>query len=277
MALTSQQQFLIDFRLYQVPTTLGLDVPPAAAALMLGVSEEAFTAELAKVSAEVEQAAHGLLADAEVSQALKNWNLAHETTLLFVGDSITALRRSYAEILNVMLKKARSEVNLRFLNVAQSGFTSANGLQDTYTSYLEKNPDWVFILFGTNDAQHIESITGRSLVSLNEYGDNLRAIVNAFQQHTKARIMLITPPPLIEETANVMYGGLKIAYGNSTVFHYADAARKLAGELSIPCIDLFALFGENADPNKFSSDGLHPNLAGQGEIVRQLLRQLDAK
>src|SRR5919108_3582299 len=81
MPLTAQQRFLIDFRLYQVPSTLGLEVPPAAAALMLGISETEFNAEVARVAAEVEQAARVLLDDANASRALEAWGLTSPTTL----------------------------------------------------------------------------------------------------------------------------------------------------------------------------------------------------
>jgi lysophospholipase L1-like esterase len=270
MSLTAQQQFLIDFRLDQMPALMGLNIPDDVAAEMLGIPSDEFNSEVQKVVSEMQGAAQQLLAEPDVAYALASWELAPATSLLFVGDSITALRKSYAEIFNVMLQRARSDVHLTVNNLAQSGFTSAAALQDTYTAYLIKNPDWVFILLGTNDAQHVEGIGGRTLVSLNEYRDNLRAIVNAFQQHTRARIIQITPPPLIEKTANATYGGLKIAYSNATVSQYADTARALARELSIPCVDLFEVFGANADLSKFGPDGLHPNLAGQMEIVRAL-------
>jgi lysophospholipase L1-like esterase len=162
-------------------------------------------------------------------------------------------------------------VTLDFQNVADSGFTSGNALQDTYTSYLGKNPDWVFIFYGTNDAQHVEDVNGRTLVSLNEYGENIRAMVKALQKYTKARIVLITPPPIVDALANAAYGGLHIGYSTATVSQYADAVNGLARELALPCVDLITLFGVPPDEKYFGPDGLHPNLAGQMEIVRVVL------
>jgi lysophospholipase L1-like esterase len=86
----------------------------------------------------------------------------------------------------------------------------------------------------------------------------------------------VTPPPLIEQLANASYGGIKIAYSNTTVSQYADAVRDLATQESIPCVDLFALFGTNPDAANFGPDGLHPNLAGQQAMVRALLKTVTA-
>jgi lysophospholipase L1-like esterase len=274
MPLTPQQQFLIDFKLDQVPATLGLNVSDSAAALLLGLNQADFNVEVAKVCAEVEEAAQALLKEAEVAEAVAAWTLARKTTLLFLGDSITAMRRSYAEILNAMLKQARPEVQLDFINLAQSGFTSGNGLQDTYTVYLSKQPDCAFIFFGANDSTHVEGIQGRTLVSLDEYKDNLRQIVAAFQQHTRARVVLFTPTPVVESAANAAYNAMRLFYSNDTAAKFADATRALAKSESVLCLDLWMHFGSPPEAKQFGADGLHPNLEGQKEIVRYLLKTI---
>ena len=41
-----------------------------------------------------------------------------------------------------------------------------------------------------------------------------------------------------------------------------------------PVVDLWAAFGEPADPALLLDDGLHPSLAGQTRIVREVLKSL---
>lgn len=52
MSLTAEQQFLIDFKLYQVPATLGVNLPPAVAEVLSGVSQADFEAEVKTMAAE---------------------------------------------------------------------------------------------------------------------------------------------------------------------------------------------------------------------------------
>ncbi len=274
MALEPHQQFLVDFKFDQVPATIGLNISDSVAAEMLGISAADFDAEIQKIGEEVNAAATQLLAEPDVARGIAKWELGESPTVMFAGDSITALRRSYAEILRVMLTRAQPDVKLNFQNVADPGFTSGNALQDTYTTFLSKNPAWVFVFYGTNDAQHVESVEGRSLVSPEEYRNNIRAIVKAFQTHTAARMVLIAPPPLLDKQANEAYGKKHIAYSTATVAKYAGVMKEVAAEAGLPCVDLFALFGTPPDAKYFGPDGLHPNLAGQMEMVRAVLRSI---
>lgn len=52
MSLTAEQQFVNDFKLCQVPATLGFNMPQAAAEGMLGVSQADFEAAVKRMAAE---------------------------------------------------------------------------------------------------------------------------------------------------------------------------------------------------------------------------------
>jgi lysophospholipase L1-like esterase len=272
MPLDSHQEFLIDFKLYDVPELVGFEIPATAAAQMLGVSQADFDARVQVSAQSVRAAAAALAAEAEVATALRDWDLGSRATVMTVGDSITAYRQSYAELLSVLLAHARPDAPLEFLNVAESGHTTANALQETYTRYLAKQPGWVSVLYGANDATHIEGETGRTLVTLDEYASNLREIVRAFRAHTSAKMVLLTAPPVVEARSDAAYGALHLAYRNATLAGFAGAVRDGAKAEQVRCVDLFALFGVPADETLFGPDGLHPNLAGQGMIAREFLR-----
>jgi lysophospholipase L1-like esterase len=78
----------------------------------------------------------------------------------------------------------------------------------------------------------------------------------------------------LDATANAAYGKMHIGYSTATVSQYADGMKAVARELALPCVDLFALFGVPPDGSYFGPDGLHPNLAGQMQMLRAVLKVL---
>lgn len=109
-------------------------------------------------------------------------------------------------------------------------------------------------------------------MQINEYRDNMRAIVQASRSHTSARVIPLTPPSLVESLALAAYGGLRLGYDNSHVAEYAAVVRDIAKEVGVPCADLYSMFGVSPFAGKFGLDGVHPNLIGQQEMARQLLQ-----
>ena len=124
--LSPETTFVIDFNLHWVPAALGLEVTPAAAAAMIGITEAEFLAYAAQAETQVNRTADSLLGKAEVIQAVDGWAIPAGGTVLAVGDSITTYRYSYARLLAALLALRRPHDNIRFLNVAQSGYTSTH-------------------------------------------------------------------------------------------------------------------------------------------------------
>lgn len=268
--------FLIDFNLHWVPAALGLEVPPAAAATMMGITEADFLAYAGTAEAEVKRTAAGLLDRAELRQAVDQLAISAGGTMMAVGDSITTYRYSYARLLAAMVAIRRPDDDIRFLNVAQSGYTSTHGLENTFTQFLGHQPDWVFIKFGVNDCKLFGGPEAKTLVSLEEYRANMAGIVTAFLDHTPARPVLITPAPVVEEVVNNNpdFQAMRMTWSNSDIQARADVLRELTGQHNLPFVDLMALFGPTPDPALYVADGLHPGLAGQVLILEAVLRTL---
>lgn len=261
--------FLIDFNLHRVPAALGLPIPTAAGAAMVGVSEAEFNAYAATVAAEVENAARDLLTQPSVALALSKLS----GKVMTVGDSITAYRRSYAELLGALFRLHKPTAEL--VNVAQSGYTSTHGLEITYTQFIAQQPDWAFIMFGANDCKRF-GVSGKTLVSLDEYRANMTGMVTAFRQYTKARIVLLTPPPIVEATtgANPDYGAVYMMWQNSDLAACAAVVRDIAAQHGALLVDLFAAFTAAPDPALYLPDGLHPNFDGQKMMLAQVVKTL---
>jgi lysophospholipase L1-like esterase len=276
--LTPETTFMIDFNLHWVPAALALDVSPAAAAAMLGVSEAQFTAYVATAAERVRRTAEELLADSHVADGIDRLPVPRGGALMTIGDSITTYRYGYAELLRALVQLRRPRDEIRFINVAQSGYTSTHGLENTYSQFLAQQPDLVFVKFGVNDCKHFGSPSAKTLVSAEEYRANVAGMVQAFSDDTSARLALITPTPVVEEIVNRSpeYQAMRMTWDNKDIQACAEVVRQLAGEHHLPLVDLAAVFGAQPDPALYLADGLHPGLAGHHVIVKEVLNALYA-
>ncbi len=274
--LSPEVTFSIDFNLHWVPAALGLDVPPAAAAEMMGIAESDFKSYAAEALAQVRQTANLLLSQAGLGQLVDRLAIPAGGTMMFIGDSITTYRYGYARLLAEMIALHRSNDQIQILNVAQSGYTSTHGLENVYTQLLGCQPDWVSIMFGVNDCKIFGGPHAKTLVSLAEYRANLTAMVTAFLEHSSARPVLLTPAPVIEDVTNRNpdYQSMRMTWTNADIRARASALYDLADLYELKVVDLVDLFGDAPDPDLYLPDGLHPGPAGHQVIVEAVLRSL---
>ena len=274
--LPPETTFLIDFNLHWVPAALGLDVPPAAAAEMMGITEAQFLAYAAEAEAQVSRTANTLLANSELARAVDQLAVPARGTMMAIGDSITTYRYGYARLLEAMLALRRPNDQIQFLNVAQSGYTSTHGLENVYTQFLAHQPDWVSIKFGVNDCKLFGGPQAKTLVSFEEYRANMAAMVEAFLNHSSARPILFTPAPVIEDVVNNNpdFQLMQMTWSNADIRAMAGAVQDLAHQHGLPLIDLVELFSDSPDPALYLPDGLHPGPPGQVLILEAVLRTL---
>ena len=191
-----------------------------------------------------------------------------------VGDSITTYRYSYARLLAALLALHRPDDGIQFVNVAQSGYTSTHGLENSYTQFLALQPDWVFIKFGVNDCKRFGGEQAKTLVSLEEYRANMTAMVQAFLEHSRARPVLLTPAPVIEDVVNNNpdFQAMRMTWSNADIQARADFLQNLAAQYDLPFVDLTKIFGYDPDATLYVADGLHPGPAGQQLILEAVLQ-----
>ena len=140
-----------------------------------------------------------------------------------------------------------------------------------------RTPALVTVLFGANDANLPPPLRGnhesasRQHVPIDEYIDNLRAIIDAVGQtgDGTAKLLLITPPPIDEKAWHAFcvdtYGVDRHADPNRShkaTKAYADAVVRVGKETGTPTLDLHAAFLDRGDWSACFRDGLHPNAAG---------------
>ena len=94
---------------------------------------------------------------------------------------------------------------------------------------------------------------------IQEYQDNLEALIALLRQAWPACVVvLITPPPVDEEVWDAERGGPGGGMRQLEVVRlYAEAACKVATSAGCECIDLFKVIHSRVDWKECLSDGLH--------------------
>ncbi len=176
-----------------------------------------------------------------------------QVRLLVLGDSLTAgyglsPEDGFTSQLQAALRDAGLDVVV--LNAGVSGDTTAGGLARLDWS-LGDNPTHVLVELGSNDAlRGIDPAEAQS---------NLDAIVSR----------------LIDEDVPVMLAGMYAPpnWGSEYSAEFNAIYPELAEEYDVPLYPFF-LEGVAMDPDLNQRDGIHPNTAGVGVIVDNIVPDL---
>jgi acyl-CoA thioesterase I len=243
--------------LSRLPGTIEVE----ALAALYGVMEERYKSTAQGFGAAVDNAA-GQLA-AELGQELEGLPFGYGDTIVAAGDSITDDLQSWARIL-------RGALGRPLLETGVSGDTSVH-LISRLATIAERSPDWLMVLIGTNDARR-HGPAPHPLVSDDQFRTNLDVVRRYVHARTSARLVWITPPPVIEERieASSDLAGDDVTWHNAEVAAKADIVRAQPA----PVVDLGPVFDAERLPTLLMPDGLHPSLAGQLEIAGAVVRTL---
>ena len=206
-------------------------------------------------------------------------------SLVLFGDSITQM--SFGE---GGFGARLSDVFARRLDVINRGFSGYN------TRWARHYFDSVFgagarhalviIFFGANDAS-LQAHNERQHVPLAEFGANLAWMCRELRvRGVCERLVLVTPPPVDHDQRLIFQ---KARYGdaatgvlertNESAGMYAAECARVAGELDVPCCNLWKIMqgGEEADGNwsRFLSDGLHFTPEGNRFVGARLLETIN--
>lgn len=141
----------------------------------------------------------------------------------------------------------------------------------------------VTIFFGANDAALSDRTSYKQHVPLDVYTKNMRWMVGYLRGEAKIRnVILITPPP-VSEPHRVAHAlktyGINLPLGSERTVEatskYAAACRDLAGELNVPCVDLFSRFmAVERYGDVLLNDGLHLTPRGNAMVAEALVEVL---
>lgn len=180
------------------------------------------------------------------------------------GDSLTADPRSWAELLK------RSGVEL--INLGVPGDTTVH-LVSRFDQVSASAPDVLVVVAGTNDARRHGAAASRMLVPHAQTRVNLALIETLAREQTDARVVFVTPPPVID--AKIRRAPLLTREHVS--WREADVDRKaaIAASIGSAVIDSRAVLRPPLD-GLLRADGLHLSGRGQERLARWILRCLAA-
>jgi len=253
--------------LASLPGGAGLSQETHAA--LLGLSWEAYTAELGRMQAEAREAASELLADPGVASMVDRLPLRKGASIVVFGDSLTSEPQSWAVILNELLVARRVTDEISVTISAVAGETTTHGLVRV-GELVGKRPDWVLFLLGTNDARTQGPRPTKTLVHPEETARNIAELRQRVCRETEARAVWITPPAVNEQQV-ATHGGLArfgVRFRNEDLARVAKIVRDIDGA----AIDVFSTFGAPPPADLLMADGLHFTLAGQKRLALEVLK-----
>ncbi|KAJ3214790.1 isoamyl acetate-hydrolyzing esterase [Clydaea vesicula] len=206
-----------------------------------------------------------------------------KSKIILFGDSLTQ-KGFQLETEGWAIKVANNYIRKQdVVNRGFSGYTTENTLP-----ILEKMLKYEFasseislisIFLGANDAilpldeqkprPNLPSKRSQKLVPLVDYKNNLISMINFIQKHSEIKILLITPPPLME---NRFYGYNR---KNSHTIKYREAMKKVSIMKNCSLLDTWNLFKEKNFSAIFIEDGLHFDKLGNNLIAEGFMKTIE--
>jgi lysophospholipase L1-like esterase len=197
---------------------------------------------------------------------------AQPRTVVMLGDSTTLSQESpkgkkLTDQVQAELDKSKPGL-ATVINAGTGGATAKIGLSQLPTAVLSRKPELVTISFGLND-------TGRSTPE--EFVQSLKEMVAKIRKESKARIILVTSTPFINEQhawgkTFAAKGGLDETMDKE----FCERMRSLAKELNLPLCDLHrefqAAFKQDAKMKArlIRPDGVHLTEEGNARAAKHL-------
>jgi acyl-CoA thioesterase-1 len=264
---------LIRFQRPERALTYARSLTDATIAGLFGTDETTYRHTRDRLDADRTRAAAELGADPNVTERLARVPFAHAQRLVAIGESTTADRLSWFEILRTLLSPARPDLELSFDNLAVSGATTTQVLA-TVPGLRRSRPDWVFCMLGANDVQRFGSSTGPRLVSQAETLRNLDQLRALSHLPDTATWVWLTPTPVDETlvSAYPYFAGPGLVWTNRDIDDLRVTLTQQQDRHNIVIDTRAAFTGRDA----YLDDGLHPSVTAQQALAAHVLAQLAA-
>lgn len=205
--------------------------------------------------------------------------------ILFQGDSITDAGRDrrnyhnmgqgYPKYASAYIADAHSDVDFEFINFGISGNRTSELFDRLYPDAINFQPDIISILIGVNDIWHRYNTVPVKTTDA-QLALNYRCILEELKRSTNAKIVMIAPYVLDDETKD---------YLRPDLARILPIIEGLAAEFADVYIPLNKIFDEamktQSAPKYYSDDGVHPNANGAefigkvyAEAVEPLIKEL---
>jgi len=200
--------------------------------------------------------------------------------LLFIGDSITdcerarpdgeglfgALGKGYVSLVDAFLQAVYPELGIRVVNMGCSGNNVVHLEERWQEDVLDRKPDWLSIMIGTNDVwrQYDMPFIKESHVYPDRYKATLRALVERTKPHV-SQLVLMTPFYLESNKQDAM---------RSSMDQYGAIVKQVAEETGALFVDTQLAFDavlKELYAATLAWDRVHPTQAGHVVLARAFL------
>jgi acyl-CoA thioesterase I len=237
-------------------------------AQMLSCSPADVRALLAGLHDETRETAGRLLRDDDYRTAVGGLPFETGSSVVAVGDSITADRLGWFELLAASIERTGGPPGALH-NLAVSGNTTADVIE-RFDLVEAARPTHVLLMLGTNDARaHGRSATHRMITGA-ETERNLRTLVDLITADLRATVTVMTPPAVDQDRITEYFTGQPVHWDAASVEEVAAVVRKVVPD----SVDLYAATSGRHRVDLLESDGVHPSAAGQQVLLRHIVHHL---
>ena len=235
---------------------------------MMSCSVARASAIVDSLTSEASARVAGLLREADVIETLPLLPFERDERVLAVGDSITADRLGWAEMMSLLAAEL-PERRFTVVNLGVAGQTSSDVISQMGV-YADWQPDWVLMMVGTNDYRfHTEQMSATMLTE-SETARNLLLIRRLVENELGARLVALTPPPVVKPGVAEGAGARALGWREGGDAFVAEFIRSEFASH----IEVHRVLDDGVADDLYEDDGVHPNANGQGLILRSILLQL---
>lgn len=264
-------QMNLNFNLHKSLTPFGVDDFDAIRlAGVYGADIQMVQDELQDIRKHNERKAYKLCQEIDITP-LKNIG---ETSIAFLGDSITSYRQSYFHIIRAALDDCR---NIRFFDHSVTGYKSVDMMELVWPTLMSEAPAIAHIMIGTNDLWCVDGYWDTPWIGIAEYEKSLHCVASALAA-IGTKMIFSTIPVLCHEklAAYNDVSGYRYRSRESDRQAYNDVVRNVAQEFDAAVNEMDSEYSQYSPADLTFSDGTHLNGLGQTVLAKKVLQYLIA-
>lgn len=209
-----------------------------------------------------------------MNPALGQTEKSEPIRIITLGDSITKgvrpgvkAEETFAALLQESLKK--EGIAAEVTNVGIGGERTDQALKRLQSQVIDKKPNIVTIMYGTNDS-FVDKGKTTSRLTEAEYRANLKSIVEELRK-AGIKPILMQPNPFGGKYSNNGVG----EHPNKRLDLYVGVNREVAKEMKAPTVDHHERWSravkDGVDIEQWMTDSCHPNPKGHEEMAKLML------
>lgn len=220
-----------------------------------------------------------MLADRRFRDMVHGLPFGPEDRIVAVGDSITADRIGWFELLSAAVTSAgvtsaavtpAAALAPAMINLGVSGNTTADVLE-RFDLLEAARPTHVLLMLGTNDVRTHGRATGHRMATGPETERNVRSLLDLVGG-LGAAVTVITPPAVDQRRIDTFFAGEPVHWHARDMGEVAQIVRKVAPA----ALDLHTATRDEDVDVFLEADGVHPSAVGQRLILTHIVDHLTA-